>query len=69
MAIYPWLVSHEKQGQGLEDYPDLKRWYEVMEARPAVRRPSMSARSYAARWTIWMKDPQDAVRWWSGERR
>ena len=38
MAIYPWLVSHERQGQDLDDYPDIKRWYEVMEARPAVGR-------------------------------
>ena len=38
MAIFPWLVSHEKQGQDLEDYPDLKRWYEGMESRPAVGR-------------------------------
>src|SRR5215217_4245151 len=38
MAIYPWLVSHERQGQDLGDYPDLKRWYESMEARPAVGR-------------------------------
>jgi GSH-dependent disulfide-bond oxidoreductase len=38
MAIYPWLVSHEKQGQDLEDYPDLKRWYEAIESRPAVNR-------------------------------
>jgi GST-like protein len=36
MAIYPWLVSHERQGQDLDDYPDLKRWYEGMEARPVV---------------------------------
>jgi GSH-dependent disulfide-bond oxidoreductase len=38
MAIYPWVVSHEKQGQDLEDYPDLKRWYEGIESRPAVGR-------------------------------
>ena len=38
MAIYPWLVSHERQGQDLDDYPDLKWWYEGMEARPAVFR-------------------------------
>lgn len=38
VAIFPWLVSHEKQGQNMEDYPDLKRWYEAMEARPAVQR-------------------------------
>jgi GST-like protein len=38
MAIYPWLVSHERQGQDLQDYPDLKRWYEGMESRPTVGR-------------------------------
>ena len=38
MAIVPWLVSHERQGQNLDDYPDLKRWYEGMESRPAVGR-------------------------------
>jgi GSH-dependent disulfide-bond oxidoreductase len=38
MAIFPWLRSHENQGQSLDDYPSLKRWYEGMEARPAIRR-------------------------------
>jgi GST-like protein len=38
MAIYPWVASHERQGQKLEAYPYLSRWYEVVEARPAVRR-------------------------------
>jgi GST-like protein len=38
MAIYPWLVSHERQGQDLGDYPDLKRWYDAIESRPAVSR-------------------------------
>ncbi len=36
MAIYPWIVPHERQGQKLEDFPDLKRWFEAMRARPAV---------------------------------
>src|SRR3712207_5929330 len=38
MAIFPWLRSHENQGQSLDDYPSLKRWYEGVEARPAIRR-------------------------------
>ena len=36
MAIFPWLISHERQGQDLEDYPNVKRWYETIESRPAV---------------------------------
>ena len=38
MAIYPWVASHKKQGQKIEDYPNLRRWYEAMGKRPAVRR-------------------------------
>jgi GST-like protein len=38
MAIYPWLISHENQGQRMEDYPNLKRWFESVGSRPAVRR-------------------------------
>ena len=38
IATYPWLKLHKLQGQKLEDFPNLKRWYEAMEARPAVRK-------------------------------
>lgn len=38
MAIYPWIVSHERQGQDLNDFPALKTWFERMGARPAVRK-------------------------------
>jgi GSH-dependent disulfide-bond oxidoreductase len=38
MAIYPWIVPYQKQGQRLEDFPHLKRWFEEIKARPAVKR-------------------------------
>ena len=38
MACYPWTVSHEKQQQDLNDFPNLKRWYETIAARPATQR-------------------------------
>lgn len=38
MASYPWIVPHERQGQKLEDFPHLKRWFEVIRARPATER-------------------------------
>ncbi len=38
MACYPWIVSHQKQSQKLEDFPNLKRWYDAIAARPATVR-------------------------------
>lgn len=38
MAIFPWVVPHENQGQDMDDYPNLRRWYEAMKDRPAVQR-------------------------------
>ncbi len=37
MAIYPWIVPHERQKQFLTDFPNLERWFHSMQARPAVR--------------------------------
>jgi len=36
MASYPWTVSHERQGQNLDDFPHLKRWFEAVRARSAT---------------------------------
>jgi len=38
IATWPWARSHEKQGVDLADYPNVLRWYEAIEKRPAVRR-------------------------------
>ena len=38
IACYPWIVPYERQGQNLEDFPDLKRWFEVVKSRPATVR-------------------------------
>ncbi|MGH8813768.1 MAG: glutathione binding-like protein [Advenella sp.] len=38
MACYPWVVPHERQMQNLDDFPNLKRWFEAIAARPATKR-------------------------------
>jgi GST-like protein len=38
MASYPWIVPYERQGQKIEDFPNLKRWFEAIKARPATER-------------------------------
>lgn len=37
MACYPWITGYERQGQDLGDFPHLKRWFETIQARPAVQ--------------------------------
>jgi GST-like protein len=38
MACYPWIVLHERQGQDLNDFTHLKRWFEAIQGRDAVKR-------------------------------
>jgi len=38
MACFPWTRSHERQGQSLEDFPAVKRWFDAIAGRPAVQR-------------------------------
>jgi GST-like protein len=38
MAVFPWCYSYEKRGVEAEQFPYFKRWWDAMEARPAVRR-------------------------------
>lgn len=38
MAAWPWVFRHEWQQQDLNDFPNVKRWFEAVGARPAVER-------------------------------
>ncbi|HWW80120.1 MAG TPA: glutathione binding-like protein [Steroidobacteraceae bacterium] len=38
LASYPWIVPYERQGQKLEDFPHLQRWFEAIRERPATVR-------------------------------
>jgi GST-like protein len=38
IAIFPWLRSWQNQGIDWADYPHLKAWFDLIAARPAVKR-------------------------------
>jgi GSH-dependent disulfide-bond oxidoreductase len=38
IAIFPWLRSWENQGIDWADHPQLKKWFDLIGARPAVQR-------------------------------
>jgi GST-like protein len=49
MASYPWIVPYERQGQRLEDFPNLKRWFEAVRDRPATVRAYEAGERYRRR--------------------
>jgi GST-like protein len=38
MATYPWVARHEWHRTDLADFPNVKRWFDAIGARPAVQR-------------------------------
>jgi GST-like protein len=56
MACVGWVNLWQRQGQDIEQFPNLKRWLEAVKARPAVRRGM--ALGLELRQGIDMKDPK-----------
>ena len=56
MASYPWIVPHTSHKQDLNDFPNLKRWFETIKARPAV------VKAYASVAPSYSKPMTDAER-------
>jgi GST-like protein len=38
IATYPWVWRHEVHQVKLEEFPNVKRWFDAIAARPAVKR-------------------------------
>jgi GST-like protein len=36
--MFPWTMRYEWQGITLDEFPNMQRWYEAMDARPGVQR-------------------------------
>lgn len=69
MACYPWIVSHEGHGQKLDDFPDLKRWFESIRARPAVQRAFTGVRDVYAGGRRHLSEQQRRVLFGQGPAR
>ncbi|BAZ09507.1 glutathione S-transferase domain-containing protein [Calothrix sp. NIES-4071] len=46
IASYPWIVPYERQGQKLENFPNLQRWFEAIKGRPATIRAYEKAEAF-----------------------
>ena len=49
MACYPWIVPWKRQQQNLDDFPNLRRWFELIAARPATVRAYAKGEPYSGR--------------------
>ncbi|MCC5809027.1 MAG: glutathione S-transferase N-terminal domain-containing protein [Ectothiorhodospiraceae bacterium] len=67
MACYPWVVPHERQGQNIDEFPEIKRWMQAMEARPAVQRAYARAKEINTETTV--NEKSRAVLFGQGRRR
>jgi GST-like protein len=52
MASYPWIVPYERQGQNLDDFPHLKRWFLEIKERPATIRAYEKAKDVSQTATV-----------------
>jgi GSH-dependent disulfide-bond oxidoreductase len=52
IASYPWIVPWQRQRQNLDDFRNLRRWFEMVQARPATLRAYAKGEPYANRPTV-----------------
>lgn len=58
MAAIGWVIPHENQGQDLDEFLNLKRWFETMLARPAVKRAIEVGKEERARQKSFAEDKE-----------
>jgi GSH-dependent disulfide-bond oxidoreductase len=49
MASYPWVTGWKRQEQNLDDFPNLRRWFDAIRERPATVRAYAKGEPYANR--------------------
>ena len=52
MASYPWIVPWKRQQQNLDDFPNLRRWFDRVRARPGTQRAYARGEPYSSRPTV-----------------
>jgi GSH-dependent disulfide-bond oxidoreductase len=55
MATYVWLRNPKNQGQNLDDYPNVKRWFTAIDGRPAVQRAHKAVEDAAEKYKAMKK--------------
>ena len=48
MAAYPWIVPWKRQQQNLDDFVNLRRWFDASRARPGTQRAYAKGEPFSA---------------------
>jgi GST-like protein len=60
MAAYPWIIP-ERQGQDMQEFPNLARWHAAIRARPATTRAYARAKEVRPETPVAMTDAERKV--------
>jgi GSH-dependent disulfide-bond oxidoreductase len=52
MAIYPWIVPHERQQQNLADYPAVQDWFDRIAKRPGTLAAYLAGQAISTKPTV-----------------
>jgi GST-like protein len=52
MASYPWIVPWKRQQQKLDEFPNLRRWFDMVRQRPGTQRAYAKGEPYSNRPTV-----------------
>ena len=52
MACYPWIVPWKRQQQNLDEFPNLRRWFDTVRQRPGTQRACARGEPYSNRPTV-----------------
>ena len=63
IACWPWIRAARMIKISLDEYPNLKRWYEAIAARPAVQRGGSALGDSVLRRTPAVKVPMNDEQW------
>jgi GSH-dependent disulfide-bond oxidoreductase len=56
MACWPWIITYKRQEIDLEQFPNIRRWYDHLKERPALRRGYMVGREFGKPTGSWSEE-------------